>query len=339
MNIARFSTALALAAAAWMSAAAPGWATPLSAEEILQQFNLVVLGDLDSTSEVEGRTYVGGNLAGASSNYFIRGSQSAPSDFAALVVRGNVGGGSKNVNSGGSVAIGGNLGTRIDLNGSGGKRYVAGNVTVPQNGPAANTVRGPLDIPDFGATLKQLSSDLKQVSANSTATVTDNRGIFSGMPSADGLAVFWIDGPSFFGGIGELSFALNGAETMIINVAGTAITVAENFLGGIGRVVAPHIVWNFFEATSITFGAEFFGSVLAPYADVTNINALNGSVVVNRFTQRGEVHLPVFAGQLPPGEPDRPIEVSEPGSVLLLLPGLLLLLALRRQPRSMPAAA
>lgn len=307
----------------------PARATPLSGDEILKQFNLVVFGNLDSTSEVEGRTYVGGNLTGSSSTYFTRGPQVAPSDYEALTVGGNVTGGDKNLNNGGSAVIGGNLDARINLNGSGGMRYVAGNVNVPQNGP---TVTGPVTIPDFQGTLTQLSVDLAGLSANSTATITSNRGIFTGMPDSDGLAVFLIDGPAFFNSIGELDFKLNGATTVIVNIAGTALTIAENFLGGIGETIAPYVLWNFVEATSITFGAEFFGSILAPYASITNSNSLNGSVVAANFTQRGEVHLPVFAGDLP--EPsDKRIEVPEPATALLLLPGVAGLLAVRRRMR------
>lgn len=307
--------------------ALPVQATPISAEEILDQFNLVVLGDLNSTSEVEGRTYVAGNVNGSSSTYFTRGAQAAPSSYAALLVGGNVAGGDKNLNSGGSAVVGGNLNTRINLNGSGGKRYVAGQVTQTQNGP---TVTGPVTIPDFAGTLKQLSSNLTGLAANSTAATIGNKGIFTGLPDADGLAVFRIEGPSFFSAIGELDFALNGAKTVIINVAGTTLNIAENFLGGIGQAIAPYVLWNFFEATSITFNAEFFGSVLAPYANVTNANALNGSVVVGNFTQRGEVHLPVFAGDLPK-DPDEEIQVPEPATALLLLPGVAGVLAARRR--------
>lgn len=52
----------------------PVAAAPLNFQDILQQFNLVVLGDATNSSEVEGRTYVGGNLSGTS-NYWIGGSR------------------------------------------------------------------------------------------------------------------------------------------------------------------------------------------------------------------------------------------------------------------------
>ena len=45
--------------------------------DVLRTWNLVVLGDLTSSSEVEGRTFVGGNLDGNSSNYQISNSVSS----------------------------------------------------------------------------------------------------------------------------------------------------------------------------------------------------------------------------------------------------------------------
>ncbi|RYY22887.1 MAG: choice-of-anchor A family protein [Sphingomonadales bacterium] len=48
-------------------------AMPASAQiagiDAMKEWNLIVLGDLQSSSEVEGRTFVGGNLTGNSSNY------------------------------------------------------------------------------------------------------------------------------------------------------------------------------------------------------------------------------------------------------------------------------
>ncbi|MGH6633628.1 MAG: collagen-binding domain-containing protein, partial [Sphingopyxis sp.] len=57
--------------------------------DALREWNLVVLGNLESSSEVEGRTFVGGNLSGNSSNYGIRATTS-PSGQPGLTVVGNV---------------------------------------------------------------------------------------------------------------------------------------------------------------------------------------------------------------------------------------------------------
>src|SRR5690606_11111207 len=129
------------------------------AEEILDQFNLVVFGDLASTSDVEGRTYIGGDLNSASASYFTNGNEAPPSDLAALIVGGDVNGGPFQVNNGGSAVVGGDLYAQINLD-VGGIRYVAGMVNVPQNGDPGSTVEGPVDIPDFETPLRQHSGDL-----------------------------------------------------------------------------------------------------------------------------------------------------------------------------------
>src|SRR5690606_11552226 len=102
------------------------------------------------------------------------------------------------------------------------------------------------------------------------------------------LAVFDIaDGAAFFGSISEIAFNLNGAETIVINVGGLDLDVAENFIGGIGAQIAGVAIWNFYEAVSLDVDRAFFGSILAPYAQLRNMNALNGSVVAHSMTQRG----------------------------------------------------
>jgi choice-of-anchor A domain-containing protein len=326
------SAAGAVAAAGFLISAAPAFAIP-TGTEILNQFNLVVFGDLTSSSEVEGRTYIAGDLGGPSSNYFIKGNEAPPSDYAALIVGGTVSNGPYQVNNGGSVVIGGDLDTQINLNGSGGVRYVAGDVNVAQNGDPSTTVQGPVDIPDFETPLRQLSSDLTGFAANSSATIEGNKGIFTGTPDANGLAVFWIDGVDFFGSIADLEFLIGGADTVIVNVTGAAINIAANFLNGVGDAIAGNVIWNFFEATDLLVTTAFYGSVLAPNADLINTNFMKGGIVANEVIQQGEMHLAPFVGEIPS------TEVPEPETALLVLPGLIGLIALGRRFRRQVAAA
>lgn len=332
MGIVR-SAAGAMAATGILLTATPSFAVPLTGEEILNQFNLVVFGDLGSTSVVEGRTYVGGDLSGPASSYFTRGNEAPASDQAALIVGGDAAGGPFDVNNGGSAVVGGDLGAQINLNGGGGIRYVAGEISVPQTGDPASTVQGPVEIPDFETPLRQLSGDLTGFAANSSATVDGDKGIFTGTPDTNGLAVFWIDGVDFFGSVADLEFLLDGADTVIVNVSGDVIDIAENFLDGIGDVIASNIIWNFFEATEIEIQSAFYGAILAPNADLTNSDFIKGSVATNGFFQFGEVQLAPFEGDIPS------TEVPEPATALLMLPGLIGLVALGRRFRRRAAAA
>jgi choice-of-anchor A domain-containing protein len=97
-------------------------ATTLTDSQIFGQFNAVIFGNFSASSEVEGRTVVGGNLTGGS-NFEIHTGLAA-SSYGALTVYGNVTvSGSLNIDNGGSVAIGGNN----SANFTSGSAYIGGN--------------------------------------------------------------------------------------------------------------------------------------------------------------------------------------------------------------------
>lgn len=56
------------------------------------------------------------------------------------------------------------------------------------------------------------------------------------------------------------------------------------------------VIWNFYEATSITTNSRrFAGAMLAPYADVNaGSGNLEGAVVVKNLVSAGEIHSPLF---------------------------------------------
>ncbi len=308
--------------------AAPAYAAPLTPIEILDQFNLVTFGDVDSTSEVEGRALIGGDLKGPSSTYFTR--PVSPSAYGALTVGGNVIGGYKNVNNSGKVVVGGNV---ENMNLNGGSAQIGGSITGNVNGNKQTGVA--VVIPDFEVVMTEFSGNLATLTANSGIVKSGNKATFAATPDSDGMAVFSItDGSSFFNSIGEIDFSLNSADTLIINVSGLTMTISENFLGGIGATIASKTIWNFFEAEEINFGAEFFGTVLAPKANISNQNSLNGSVIVQNFFQRGEVHVASFTGDVPSFNPDPGpggSEIPAPGALaIFILSGLGLAAARRR---------
>ena len=122
--------------------------------DALREWNLVVLGNLDSSSEVEGRTFVGGNLTGNSSNYGIRATTS-PNGQPGLTVVGNVNGGHKNLNNGSGAVVGGNVTSGFNLNGPNQTVKVGG--TISNTNVNQNSVISNLDAsnPGFGLALQQ----------------------------------------------------------------------------------------------------------------------------------------------------------------------------------------
>lgn len=304
-------------------------AAPLTAGEVLSQFNAVIFGNLNSNSEIEGRTLVGGNLNGTGSTYATR--TLPASGYAALSVGGNVtASGFVNVNGGGNAAIAGNV---KNLNMNGGTAYIGGNLTGTVNG---NKVTGAsVTVPDFSQTMIDLAAQLRTLTANSSISVASNRATFNAAPDAGGLAVFDITDSNFFNGIGEIAFNLNGATTVIVNVDLTTATIAENFLGGAATAIADKVLWNFSAATSLAFNAEFGGSVLAPHASVTNSISLDGTLVAASLTQRGELHQYAFTGTLPTLSvpPTTALRIDEPAGWALFGVSALAGLVTRRRRR------
>lgn len=329
-KIVRFAAVGIAAVAIYATEPPRALASPVSAIDTLKQFNVVVFGDLNTNSDVEGRTLVLGNVMGGSGTFFTRSNLVAPSDYGALVVAGSVSGGWKNVNGNGNASIAGDA---QNMNMNGGTAYVGGTA---KNVNGKKVTGAKVDVPDVETGLKDFSTQLTTLKPTSAVSVTKNKADFVVTPDAAGQAIFEIlDGGSFFKSINEITFTMNGADSVVINVGGTDLDISENFLGGIGSKIASSLIWNFYEASKVTFGSEFFGTVLAPYASIHNGNAINGSVVADNFTLRGAARQFSFTGDVafPVSVIALPVEadVPEPAALALLLGGIAAAFVLRRR--------
>lgn len=307
MNRLAALTAAALTVGATVTTGAS--ATALTTEDILSQFNLVTFGNVSGTSQVDGRSLIGGNLA-SSWMVFNQSSRAAtPSAFAALTVGGNISGGA-HVNNGGNAVVAGNV-DMLNMNGKG-SAIVGGTGTV-QGGPV---VRGLAFVPTFEEGLKESSAALAMLAGVQPTVVNKNKAVFDAAPTG-GTTVYSLS-LDFFSLVNEVQLALNGADTVIINVSGKSATLADNFLGN-AVAAAPNVLWNFYEATSLVFDRQFVGSVIAPYADVTVRNSLEGTLVASSATINGRVGAQPFAGNLPDAAPTA---VPAPAALPVFLAGL-----------------
>lgn len=331
-----FRSAL-LALAGICIAPAVAHATPLSAGDVLQQFNLVVFGNSESYSHVDGRSYIGGNLTGRS-DYVQHPADTPSSAYAGLTVMGNASG--ANVNGLGAV-IGGSLansninsgfgvvsGNAGSVNFNGGPAYVGGSTSATNfNGGRVNDLStapsllsayqaaGSTNFPAAMSSLSQYWSALADT--GSSVAVNGGKATFNAAANADHIAVFNLTGIDIqLFSLWEFEFNLNGATTVIFNTDETTYDIHANFLGGSAASIAPYVVWNFYKATDILLENQFGGVVLAPHAKLTNRNNIEGTVVVDSLRQYGEIHEQMFRGD-PPGQ-----EVPEPGSLLLLSLGI-----------------
>ena len=309
--------------------ATPALADALTAGQVLNQFNLVVIDNATSSSDVEGRAFVGGNLTGGI--YDGHSSATPASAYAGLTVEGSA---SNVMVNGNGAVIGGNLthstinsgssvvfGNAFDnsFNGSAdvvgyaiGNNFNGGQNPALATGAAATASTST----NFGSVLTGLSSQLSHLaSTGSTVTIDNGKATFNAVANSSGVAVFdltGIDAALFHAN--EFQFNLNGATTVILNSDETSANISANFLGGGAQAIGAETLWNFYDATNLTINNQWGGSILAPLAAFTNNQDIEGGVFVDTLTQRGEIHLQPFTGQIPP--------VPEPETYAMLLAGL-----------------
>jgi len=261
----------------------------------MNEYNLIVFDDLESNSEVEGKTVVMGDLNGTASNYGTHlpnaeASASVPSTDS-LIIGGN-NNATVNINNGYGVAIGGENNGKVNLNGGGTHTSHTNNY----------------DLTKMKTDLIDLSSSLTELTSNSTLDAPEvccGAATFEvGNMVGNDIAVFDIQSSSLFDNNSiqqyDIDFNSQTPSTIIINIGGTIITDAIFSGNAVGNMVSEAFrgitIWNFYEATSINLTKQFNGSLLAPLATLTNRTAIEGSVVVDTFIQLGEVHDSTFNG-------------------------------------------
>ncbi len=301
--------------AALVIVATPVLASPIQA---LKDYNLIVFSDTTLVSDIEGAVYVDGNYNAGAVPVASKGTNAQK---ASLVVTGNVSNNAK-VKTG-DAYVGGTTSPAIDFQGGGGSTK-----------SLADLPGGKFKKSDF----VQFSADLAALDAGvsydrySPGDHMNGFLITPSVPNESGVSVISLSA-DFFPNTGKIKFSssANTIDTIIINVAGTTI----NFRGweASGNALADNIIWNFFEATEVSFLDQTWGSVVAPLATVKNFTPINGSVIANAVQLRGELHLPNYGGNFEfPGT-----DVPEPATLGLVAAGLGLLAWRRRTAKNLAA--
>lgn len=352
-------TCIAIAAATLVSGAA--CAAPLTANQMLQQFNVVVSGNLSSTSHVDGRAYVGLDANGG--DYVQHVGDTPASAYAGLTVGGTLSGNvhvnglglvtggdanGVNVNSGASYVGGSASGSSfngaawvsgsassVNFNGAGhAASYVNTNNNNVLNAPTSqmSSALAASSSTNFASVMTGLSSQLSALHATAGTTVSysnnDSNVLLSGT-AVNGVLVFDLtheDSKIFSSKVTDISFNLGGAATVIFNTDDTSLNLSANF--NQAQALGSQLIWNFAgHDTSVTVGRTFGGQVLVADGSFSNVGGANveGGVFARTLNQFGEIHLQGFTGTVPSAP------VPEPETYAMLLAGLGLMGAMLRR--------
>lgn len=278
----------------------------------MAQYGVITLQSLKTTTNIMLRTIVCGNfLRGATF-----GSQLTQSTFYAqnssLEINGSTSpGNSINIDRG-SVILGPYPTNRIvKLNTN---QYTVDNQLKfnLNQGSSGAIVHADATLPSkcakITSSIQYLSKTFSQLPPNNNVTIPASQPgpayLYVYNVDSNGVAVFNLSGAAIFNTarvqtISLISYNTN-LQLVILNVYGTSATFSSISLTGnwFGSTTTgqSHTIWNFYQATSLTFQSNMKGAVLAPYASLTITTQLNGAVAVNSLDATGAIipPLPIF---------------------------------------------
>jgi len=251
---------------------------------LLSEWSVVTAGDLEMVDDIQGAAYVGGDVTVPNSfNAGTVGNSATPAGEDSLAVAGNIDNGGNIQVNGGSVVAGGTISRTINMNGGG---------TQTENDPTGLPVSPVAQI----ASASQYWSGL---AGNSSTSVAANGQLNFNCSSSASLAVFNVTASAMFGS-GNQGFTLVPSTVtgdVLININAQGAGIVNWSTGGFfSQFNTPYwdgrVLFNFYNATSVTLSGQIGGYVVAPNANVVEENNIDGGIMANTLTVDSEVDLP-----------------------------------------------
>ncbi len=254
----------------------------------INDWNLMVFGNHQISSNVEGKVMVRGTLTGTGDVGTRLTPASSYAGQTTLLVGGAVNVGNIQLQAG-NLRHGGTFSGNVNFNGGGNRASSATALST------ANAAYGEIT---------GIASFLAGQSATDTISIPGSASPVNivAHPRPDGVAIINIPGGLLSSSnVQQLDINFNGATSVIFNVTGTNVSISGgNFVGAMADPAnASRMLWNFHQASTISVQRMITGAFIAPNANVTNTSTIVGVTAVNNFTQNAQVHVPLYTGFIP----------------------------------------
>jgi len=300
------------------------------ANSLLASWNVITVSNAQFNNEYEGAAYVGGNLTAL----------------------GTLGAGLQNKVSSSTptLVVGRNITASGYINVEAGSVYVGGTSSAHYNFNSQGSLHTGSSLPSTDSPVSSLINDSlywSTLTPNGSINTNNANQINFNTTSGSSLAVIDVTaGQTFNSGLNGFNLNLaSGINTVLVNVSGGNIdwTTGNFFSEFQTDFGAGNVIFNFYNATNIYLGNQFQGYVMAPHANVTEANNIDGGVMASNLVVDSEVHLPdrntstaSWYGTALPDAPSSsssstPLALPEPGTLALLPAGAAALWAFRRR--------
>ncbi|MEO1308666.1 MAG: collagen-binding domain-containing protein [Pseudomonadota bacterium] len=229
-------------------------------EDILSTYNGVTSGDFNSSQEVEGRLFVGGNLTGTQiQTGFVSQLPAGPDQNVVVLGDTTIG----KISGRGDLLIGGDANTNIEQSGGTLTTLVGGTFSGLDNfGSVTDGLAGD---PTFDSQFPQIDFDgiiaysayLSGLTGEDLVFNDPNQKRFDALNNAvqsegenwDAASVTILNTSIDQLSGGTFLTDVSMTETIIVNVSGTSGTYSLN--AGVSKDVSQRILWNFYEAETV----------------------------------------------------------------------------------------